>query len=426
MCERDGSPRFLRFGLIICGALLAPACATQSVAPPTAAPKAAAVPVNVVGCSSNLLPPSVAGGDPRAVLVVLVLEMGYDVGAYGTCVTGKLLHPAPDAVVSDGIYHSGRGTFTVALPAPPPGDHSPSINIVQPAVLPADYAMFWPMDGDAGLTSGAVAYGAGTAKLTRAEMAEPLDVEAEQAVHQNAMTTGRLGMGTPELLRHESVTLDGQPASFAVYSSPLHLAGGSQDEPLYLLTYFTREAATSATLVVFWRGACGVCTEGSEADVRKLDPGIARFVDSFHLDEKMIVAAKAADGGLGPMPMTQAPASSDLSIPAGKALVYFYMRSRLLGGMNFHVAEDGDELGTVTYGTYLRETVDPGAHSFTLSAWGSDDDPCPAQIGGGETLYLEVYVSQPAEWPFHKMVVSCRKVVDLDARAELATLKSAN
>jgi hypothetical protein len=100
------------------------------------------------------------------------------------------------------------------------------------------------------------------------------------------------------------------------------------------------------------------------------------------------------------------------------------MRSRLLGGMDFHIAENGSELETVTYGTYLHKYLDPGIHSFTLSAWGSDDDPCSVQIGAGQTAYFEVYVSQPAAWPFHKLVISCKNVVDLDARAELVTLNS--
>lgn len=227
------------------------------------------------------------------------------------------------------------------------------------------------------------------------------------------------------MLHHEVVTVNGRLTSFAVYSSPLRPANESQHKPLYLLTYFTREAAISATLVVFWRGTCAACADGSEADVRKLDPSIGRFVDSFHLNEKMIASLKAADGGQ-PTQTKQTPALPNLDIPAGKALIYFYMKSRLLGGMNFHIAEDGNELGTVTYGTYLHENINPGAHSFTLSAWGSDDDPCPVQTNKGETIYLEVYVSQPADWPFHKLVISCRKVVDLDARAELATLRSAN
>ena len=402
------------------------ACATQPVAPLTPASTSATVPVNIVGCSSNLLPSTVPNGDPRAALIFFGLEIGYDIGVYGTCVTGKLLQPAPAAVVSDGIYHSGRGTFTVALPTPPTTDRKPSINIVQPTVLPADYAMFWPIDGDAILKSGPIAYGAGTATQTQAQMAEPLDVEAEQEVHQNAMTTGRFGAGAPSLLRHEMVTVDGHPTVFEVYSSPLHLPDQSRDEPLYLLTYFTREAATSATLVIFWRGACAACTDGGEADVRKLDPSIGRFVDSFQLNEKMIATLKAADDGDQPTQAKQSPALPNLDIPAGKALVYFYMRSRLLGGMNFHLAEDGNELGTLTYGTYLYETLDPGVHSFTLSTHGSDDDPCRVQVDAGRTAYFEVYVSQPDAWPFHKMEISCKNVIDLDARAELATLKSAN
>src|SRR5579872_201737 len=141
-----------RLILAVCWALLECGCTTA----PT---QVTGIPVHFVGCSSNLIPPVIANGNPNAVLILFGLEIGYDVGVYGTCVVGKLTQHASDAPVLNGVYHSRRNTYSVNLPSPPAGVRNPSINIVEPTVLPSDFAIFWPRDDGAGLKSGAIAYG---------------------------------------------------------------------------------------------------------------------------------------------------------------------------------------------------------------------------------------------------------------------------
>lgn len=409
-----------RLVLAVCCAILASGCATAPV-------QETAIPVHFVGCSSNVLPPAVIGTDPTVALVFFGLVVGYDVGAYATCVAGKLTQS--DAVVANGVYRSGRDTFSVSLPSPPASVPKPSINIVQPTIRPSDFAMFWLMDDDVGLKSGAIAYGVGTSEETAAEQSQPLEQVAAEEMHQNALTTDRFGGNASVLLHHEPVTLDGRPAMFAVYGSTLHPEGASS-QPLYLLTYFTRYQARSAAIVIFWQGDCPVCKDGREADIRNLDPGISHFVDSFHLNETAIAALKpeAQKGDGNPIETKPAPlALPSIVIPPGKALVYFYRESHFAGGgLNFHLEESGNKIGTLTNGTYLYTIVEPGTHTFMLSTWGSDDDPCQVQIKSGDTLYLEVYVSRPAAWPFHSLLLSCREIADLDALARMATLKDAN
>lgn len=208
----------MRLTTIILAALLVSSCAS-------APPQGATVPVNIVGCSSNLLPPVVAGGDPRVALALLGMEVGYDVSAYGTCQVDRWLYPASDAVISDGVYRSAKGTFTVGLPSPPAGVKKPSINIVQPSFLPSDYAMFWLLDDGADLRSGAIVYGAGTAEETAAQQSESLEQAAAVGLHQNSMTTDRFGGNAVTLLHHEQVTLDGHPALFVVSKSTLQMGG---------------------------------------------------------------------------------------------------------------------------------------------------------------------------------------------------------
>lgn len=404
--------------LAACGALLICGCATTLVQTTT-------VPVNIVGCSSNLLAPVIPGGDPRVALIFFGLELGYDVGAYGTCEAGKLLYSAPDAVVSDGVYHSGMGTFSVSLPPLPAGMVKPSINIVQPSVLPTDYAVFWLMDGGVALKSGAIAYAAGTSAETEAQLSVPLEQEAAQELHHSAITTNNLGQNATSLLHHELVTLDGHPASFAVYSSEMHVEG-SGSQPLYLLTYFTRVKARSAVIMILWQGECPACKGGQEADIRKLDSGIGRYVGSFHLDEAAIAALKPESPNAGQNSVeakSAPPVLPSIDVPPGKALIYFYRESHFAGGgLDFHLAEDGNELGTLTNGTYLHTIIAPGAHVFILSTSGSDDDQCQVQVKSGDVFFLEVYVSQPAAWPFSALVLSCREITDLEALPKMATI----
>lgn len=407
--------------------LLSPALAALASSCATTPAQETAIPVNFVGCSSNVAAPVVPAGDPRAGLILFGLELGYDLTAYGTCVAGKLTQHVPDAMVSDGVYRSGRDTFSVSLPALPAGVHKPSISITQPTVRPSDYAMFWLMDDGESLKSGAIAYGVGTSEETAAEQSQTLEQVAAEEMHQNAMTTDRLGVDQSSLVHHEPAMLDGRPAMFAVYSSGLH-PEGSASQPLYLITYFTRYQARSAAIVIFWLGDCPVCTEGREADIRQLDPGIGRFVDSFHVYEASIGTASAATA-----PHLDQQASprglAGIPVPPGKALIYFYREWHFGGGgIDFHVQGDGGPaIGALANGTYIRAIVDPGTYTFILSKWDRDHDTCGVQVKAGDIHYLKVFMSPaPSNILNPHTMLNCRDVADLDALTEMAELKPNN
>ncbi len=418
------SPSATRLLFAIVGALLASGCATAPIQPTP-------VPVHFVGCSGHLLPPLVAGGDPRVALAMLGFSVGYDVAAYGTCEADTLLSGPKASISSDGVYHSSYGTFSVSLPSAPAGERDPGIDIAQPTLLSTDNAVFRLTDGGAGLKSGAIAFGVGTSEETPTELSEPLDVAGAGAMHSSSITTDVFGQDASTLLHHEMVTLDGRPASFAVYASQLHMSEPGS-APLYLFTYFTRYQARAAAIVIFWQGDCPVCKDGREADLRRLDPAIGRFVDSFHLNEAAITAATAAQGPPGSGQAT--PAAPTIDVPPGKALIYFYRESHFGGGgLHFHVEEAGDEIGTLPNGTYFHAIVDPGKHTFALTGWHLADGTCDIQIKSGDIRYVQVFDAPNPRWTPLAMVtltpqvmLACRDIADLDARLKMAALEDAD
>lgn len=404
----ESGPVNTKLLLVMCGVLALCACATAPSTP-------AGVPVNFAGCSSSVRDPDTpGGGDPAVMLVGLGLETGYDIAAYSTCAVARLVHPGSAGTVTGGIYHSGRGTFSLALPAVPSGVQKPSIDIIQPTVIPSESALIRPMDDGEAMKSGPVAYGASIRQETALQQSSTLEQAGlEELQHQAGPTTA-----TP--VRHEPLTLDGRPALFAIYSVKLTRAAPAP-QPHYLFMYFTRYQHDAAVLAVFWSGDCAVCAEGHETDIRALDPDIGRVVDSFHLDETALLAWDAANPKPAEKPAP--PALPSMPVPAGKAVIYFYRESGWAGrSLDFHIWENENEIGNLTHGTYLHVAVDPDKHSFMMTTKHDDYSPCPIEIKSGEIRYFEVYVSRPAVYG-QALELTCRESPELDTRVKMADLK---
>lgn len=249
-------------------------------------------PVYVVGCESNLGVPPNLNGNGDAVLVMFAYLLSYDAAVYSTCEVGKILHPAPTSIVSNGIYQSGSGIFSVALPHPPSGAIKPTIDIVQPALLPADYVMIWPQENAKSYSSGAIAYGVGISHaLKPSDLSMPLDEYAAHELAADPMVTNRFGHNISSLLYQEQVVLDGRPAVFGIYSSAMTI-DGLEPAPLYVLIYTMRVKSHAVIMAVYWRGECEVCTSGKGDEARRMDTNITDFVDSFHVNEMAIESAK--------------------------------------------------------------------------------------------------------------------------------------
>lgn len=404
--------------LLLVLTLAVSACTTTPSAPSVSG--APQVPVNFMGCSSTLPPAWFPdSGNATAVLILLGLEASFEIAAYGTCTVERLAHPSATGTVTDGVFRSGHGTFSVALPFPPPGIPKPSIAVIQPTVLPSESVLFRSMDDGDTVKSGAMVFGAAMSRETQLEQSATVE-QAGIAKLDRENTAVRAGAVAPTLIRHELVTLDGRPALFASYESKLYL-DGKHATPAYLFVYFTRYQNDSAVLTVLWSGDCLPCASGHEAGIRALDPNIGRFVDSFHMDEKALLAWDAAN----PLPADKPapPALPSIPVPDGKALVYFYRESHFAGGgLTFHLSEAGNELGTLPNGTYLHTLVDPGTHAFVLTTWGTDDDPCPLQVMSGETRYVEVFVIHGATGG-QSILLGCRESPELETRTKMAGLK---
>lgn len=397
-----------RLSLVLCGTFALCACATAPRTP-------AGVPVDFIGCSSAVRDPGNLGGDPTVALLVLGVETGYDIAAYGTCAVERLVHPGSTGALSGGVYRSGRGTFSVALLTPPPSMQKPSIGILQPTVLPSESVLIRPLDdGKPVMMSGLVEIGAAISHETELQQSSTLEQAGlEEMQHQTGLTT-------EALLHQEPVILDGRSALFAIYS----VRPSRSDSPSqlhYLFTYFTRYQHDSAALAVFWSGDCAVCTEGHETDIRKLDSDIGRVVDSFHLDEAALQAWDSGDAKPADQPAP--PALPRIPVPAGQALVYFYREYHLIKdrGLDYSITEDDKEFGTLTNGTYLHVLEAPGSHSFGMTASGYKSE-CQVQLKSGDVRYLEVYVSQPAigDAP---LALSCRESSELQTRVKMADVK---
>ena len=398
----------IKLQMVMWGALALSACASAPTTP-------AGVPVEFIGCSSAVKDPGELGGDPTAALIVLGLETGYDIAAYSTCAVARLVHPGSTGTVSGGVYRSGRGTFSVALLSPPPSMQKPSIGILQPTVLPSESVLIRPLDdGKPVMMSGLVEIGAAISLETMLQQSSTLEQAGLDEMQRQAGPTA----ATP--LHHEAVTLDGRPALFAVYSSTLH-TDGSQTSPAYLFVYFTRDQDHSAVLTVLWSGACPVCADGHEADIRKLDPDIGRVVDSFHLDEPALLAWDSANPKPAEKPLP--PALPSMTVPPGKAVIYFYREAGWAGrSLDFHIWEDQNEIGNLTHGTYLHVVVDPAQHSYIITTKHDDYSPCAIDIKSGEIRYFEVYVSRP-ELYGQSLELTCREPPELETRTKMVDLK---
>lgn len=236
------------------------------------------------------------GGNPVAVIVgMLVVEVVVDLSWYYGCEgvqnLDHTLFPPPMSSLHDGVYHSGDGVFSVAVP----GQLSPTpagadwLTLLERLGQEQDYLYFLPKpEGEANPGYLVVAFpklDAITAPQTPDEFA--LDVRyIRDAMSRHPVSEyGHV----PVELHAEDITLDGKPAMFASYSLVMGddkvatRIFGKQQEILYLLLYVVKTPSRAAMLGIAWPRACPKCSTGSEAEIRAMDPQLKQFVESFHL-----------------------------------------------------------------------------------------------------------------------------------------------
>lgn len=172
--------------------------------------------------------------------------------------------PAPKGEVRDGVYRPADGRFSIAAP--------PGLEIREQLSQDRDYVFFTPR------FSKGPGYGLVVdLELDREYAALSLDEYASLALRDARLEQQRVTGAPLTRLRHEMVTLDGNPALFELYSQ-----SQAGKPTAYYLMYFLKLQDRAAILSIAWPGDCPACTAGPEQEIRTMDPALQRFVESFH------------------------------------------------------------------------------------------------------------------------------------------------
>ena len=235
-------------------------------------------------------------GNPVAAIVgMLVIDVVVDLSWYYGCEGVQSLDHAlfPPAVSSlrDGVYSSGDGVYSVAVPGQlaRTADDGTWLTLLERLGQEQDYLYFLPKPaGEPNPAYLVVAYpklDADTAPLSPDEFALNVSHIREAMDRHPISAYGH----EPVELHAEDITLDGKPAMFASYSMAIGddkvatRIFGKSHEILYLLLYVVKTPTRAAILGVAWPRDCPKCSTGSEAAIRAMDPRLKQFVESFHL-----------------------------------------------------------------------------------------------------------------------------------------------
>lgn len=112
-----------------------------------------------------------------------------------------------------------------------------------------------------------------------------------------------------------------------------------------------------------------------------------------------------------------------LSIPAGKALIYFYRESSFQGGaLTIDIHEGDAQIGRLHNGTYHYEYVDSGRHVFSPSARSIEGNGYAFTLSDGGVYFIKAEFVATNLWPFKSSVV-LSMVDQAKARIEISNLR---
>jgi hypothetical protein len=215
-----------------------------------------------------------------AALILLAVIGGMVLADYSICrLEDNISGAAHATTVQAGVYHSGDGLFSVALPRLA----SEALAIVQRYDRRHDYVIFSPADSR-------ILY---TVSVSHEALVTSLDEFVTFSTSRDRTTEGGSSLARAgfELRQRQDITLDGRPAVFEVYYLDLDKANSAVKDRfpglshLYYLSYFTMAGEHGAAMYISWPGDCANCDSGSEAAIRTIDPRIQKFLDSFHLSD---------------------------------------------------------------------------------------------------------------------------------------------
>jgi len=225
------------------------------------------------------------------ILIDAVVDVSWYYGCKGAQNLDHALFPPPMSSLRDGVYHSGDGLFSVAVPgrlSPTPHDSSWLALLENPG-RQQDYLYFLPKPlGQANPAYLVVALpklDEYTAHLTPDEFALDVGYIRDAMSRHPVSEYGH----EPAPIHTEDTIVDGKPAIFTSYSLVIgddRIATsifGTDHELLHLLLYAVKTPSRAAILGIAWPRDCPKCGTGPEADIRSMDPQLKKFVDSFHL-----------------------------------------------------------------------------------------------------------------------------------------------
>lgn len=227
--------------------------------------------------------------DPGAVWIAVatVMTLGLNIAAYEACESYSKLLPVSSSATSDGIYHSEDGLFSVALPEPLANNGQPGVGIWRRVQLHSQSTFFVPDQVNAAV------YGVSIRKnLSSDEVAMSNDQYADNLIASNERPEFDIGsrVSVTHLYRENVLVGDGLPAVMEVFreekngdqTTNQHVLS-DQSQPTYLIYYISKTKGAVAVLSILWRNECQSCAVGPESKIRNMDPGIAKFVDTFKI-----------------------------------------------------------------------------------------------------------------------------------------------
>lgn len=226
-----------------------------------------------------------------AIVVDVIVDLSWYYGCEGVQNLNHALFPPPVSSLHDGVYHSGDGVFSVAVPGQlsrTPDDPT-WFTLLERLGPEQDYLYFLPKpEGNAGpgyLVIGFPKLDAVTARQSPDEFARDVHYIRDAMSRHPVSEYGH----EPAVLHVEDIVLDGKPTMFASYSlvigdDPIATRiFGNDHDLLYLLLYVVKTPTRAAMLGIAWPRDCPKCRTGSEAEIRAMDPHLKQFVESFHL-----------------------------------------------------------------------------------------------------------------------------------------------
>ena len=213
--------------------------------------------------------------DARQLLFVATMQLVYLAGCNSLLYVERHLSAPHEGSVYDGVYHSSDGVFSVALPGPLAVGDEPGIRVREQINLAQDHGFFLPTGAPGALYSVSV-----VKQLEGADAGLSLQQFAARALQDQEQQNRQMAAAPLQKLHEEDLQLDGSPALFVVYSQS---QAGADAPQAYYLMYFLKSHGRAAFLSVAWAGDCRHCGDGTEADIRAMDPHLKQFVESFKL-----------------------------------------------------------------------------------------------------------------------------------------------